>query len=113
MILLLALGFMARVRLRDGLEALSQPFTCRMLLRIGEQLISLSSNFAPLIICQLITHLLDENQKCPPRSLSIPTPLRDSSGTFNDWFGFLTKSQTTKDETLCGEGLREEGVFAT
>jgi hypothetical protein len=87
--LLFPLSFMARVGLCDGFEALAQPFAGGLLLGISEQLVSLRPNFAPLVIGNLVTHLLDEYQQRPPCTFTVSTALRDPSCAFNYRFGFL------------------------
>jgi hypothetical protein len=61
-----------------------------MLLRIREQLIRLRPNLPPLIIRQLVTHLLNENQQRPTSTFAITAPLCHTSRALKDRFRLLS-----------------------
>jgi hypothetical protein len=111
--LLLALRLVARVRLCNSLKTLPKPFPSGLLLRVGEQLVSLRPNLPPLVIGELVTHFFNQDQQRPPRTLTITTPFRNAPSAFNNWFRLLPMSQAAKNQTLGGQSLSEERFFAT
>src|SRR6185503_10890234 len=103
---------MARVRLCNGLKTLPKPLPSGLLLRVGEQLVSLRPNLPPLVIGELVTHFFNQDQQRPPRTLAITTPFRNAPSAFNNWFRLVSLTQTAKNQSLSGQGFGQQSVFS-
>jgi hypothetical protein len=99
--------------LGDHIEALFQPFPGGILLRIREQLVRLCPYFPPLIVSELVTHLLNKYQQRLSGAFAMSASFRYTSSPFNNRFGFMTVAQTTENQPLCCKRLSKECVLTT